>query len=102
MLSFSQFTSQARAGPVRAPAPCRADLAGGTLDIWPLYLFHPGAVSVNLALSLLTACRITPQSGREIVLRSHDTSRDERFANLDKLLSAKSYKHPLAAFLVRY
>ncbi len=26
-----------------AEAPCRVDLAGGTLDIWPLYLFHPGA-----------------------------------------------------------
>ncbi len=29
-------------------APCRVDLAGGTLDIWPLYLNHPGAVTVNL------------------------------------------------------
>ena len=28
-------------------APCRADLAGGTMDLWPLYLFHPGAVTVN-------------------------------------------------------
>jgi hypothetical protein len=24
-------------------APTRIDLAGGTIDIWPLYLFHPGA-----------------------------------------------------------
>ena len=30
-------------------APCRVDLAGGTLDIWPLYLFHPGAVTLNFA-----------------------------------------------------
>src|SRR2546429_37053 len=26
-------------------APCRVDLAGGTLDIWPLYLFHPSALN---------------------------------------------------------
>ncbi len=31
-------------------APGRADLAGGTLDLWPLYCLHPGAVTVNTAL----------------------------------------------------
>jgi D-glycero-alpha-D-manno-heptose-7-phosphate kinase len=31
-------------------APCRADLAGGTLDIWPLGLLHRGALTVNAAL----------------------------------------------------
>ena len=34
-----------------AEAPCRVDMAGGTLDIWPLYLFHPGAVTVNFAIN---------------------------------------------------
>ena len=34
----------------RASAPLRIDLAGGTLDIWPLYLLHPGASTVNVAL----------------------------------------------------
>src|ERR1039458_9514142 len=82
-------------------APCRADLAGGTLDIWPLYLFHPGAVSVNVALNILTRCKITPRRGREIVLQSQDTGRHERFAGLDKLLAAKTYQHPLAAHLIR-
>ena len=83
-------------------APCRADLAGGTLDIWPLYLFHPGAVSVNVALNILTSCKITPRRGREIVLRSQDTGQHERFAGLDELLAAKTYQHPLAAHLVRF
>jgi len=32
-------------------APCRADLAGGTLDIWPLGILHPGSVTVNAALA---------------------------------------------------
>jgi D-glycero-alpha-D-manno-heptose-7-phosphate kinase len=35
---------------VRVSAPCRADLAGGTLDIWPLGLLHHGAVTVNMAI----------------------------------------------------
>ena len=102
MLSFSQFISQADESAILTTAPCRADLAGGTLDIWPLYLFHPGAVSVNLALGIQTTCRITSREDREIHLRSHDTGREERFGNVDELLAAKSYAHPLAAFLVRY
>ncbi len=35
-----------------ARAPCRVDLAGGTLDIWPLGLLHPGARTVNVAIAL--------------------------------------------------
>src|ERR1039457_898248 len=83
-------------------APCRADLAGGTLDIWPLYLFHPGAVSVNVALNILTSCKITARGGRKIVLRSRDTGQHEHFASLDELLAASTYQHPLAAHLVRF
>jgi len=40
------------ASSVRARAWCRIDLAGGTLDIWPLGLLHPGSRTVNLAIDL--------------------------------------------------
>jgi len=33
-----------------ATAPCRADLAGGTLDIWPLGVLQPHAMTVNAAI----------------------------------------------------
>jgi len=89
-------------GSIVTTAPCRADLAGGTIDIWPLYLFHPGAMSVNIALNILTACRITPRAGQGIVLKSHDIKREDRFTSLESLLAAKSYQHPLAAYLVRF
>jgi len=102
MLSFNQFLAQAHDDAILTTAPCRADLAGGTIDIWPLYLFHPGAVSVNIALDIQTACCITPGDDHEIHLRSHDTARQERFANLDELLSATSFEHALAAYLVRF
>lgn len=38
-----------------ARAPCRVDLGGGTLDIWPLGLFHPGARTVNVAIDIEVA-----------------------------------------------
>ena len=39
-------------------APTRIDLAGGTIDIWPLYLFHPGAQTLNAAISLRATARL--------------------------------------------
>jgi D-glycero-alpha-D-manno-heptose-7-phosphate kinase len=102
MQALEHFISEGGGDAIVTTAPCRADLAGGTLDIWPLYLLHPGAVSVNVALSILTACKITPQAGHGIHLQSHDTSRQESFSSLDELLAASSYEHPLAAYLVRF
>jgi D-glycero-alpha-D-manno-heptose-7-phosphate kinase len=99
---FDDLGSANQSGKILAQAPCRADLAGGTYDIWPLYLLHPGAVTVNMALSILTTCKLTPQRGREISLVSHDTGRSQRFPSLDDLMRAKAYQHPLAAYLIRF
>ena len=41
-----------------ATAPARVDLAGGTLDLWPLYVLHPGSVTVNVAIDLRARCRV--------------------------------------------
>jgi D-glycero-alpha-D-manno-heptose-7-phosphate kinase len=102
MSTFLQLTPHGNGDEILAQAPCRADLAGSTLDIWPLYLFHEGAVTVNVAVNVQTSCKITPRAGREIQLKSHDTVSDERFASLDDLLAATSYEHALAAHLIRF
>src|SRR6266478_8924557 len=57
---------------IESSAPTRVDLAGGTIDIWPLYLFHPGASTVNFALSLKAHCRIETRDDGRIVLESRD------------------------------
>jgi D-glycero-alpha-D-manno-heptose-7-phosphate kinase len=57
---------------VTASAPTRVDLAGGTIDIWPLYLFHPGAQTVHAALSLRTWARISARDDGRIALVSED------------------------------
>ena len=43
---------------VSASAPARVDLAGGTLDLWPLHVLHPGSVTVNVAIGLFASCRV--------------------------------------------
>jgi len=57
---------------IESSAPTRVDLAGGTIDIWPLYLFHPGASTVNFALSLRAHCRIETRDDDRIVVESRD------------------------------
>ena len=58
-----------------ASAPTRIDLAGGTIDIWPLYLFHEGASTLNAAISLRAHVRIEPRTDGRIELVSVDTDR---------------------------
>ena len=51
---------------VTVRAPVRADLAGGTLDLWPLYLFHPGARTVNVAISYHAESEVARIAGDSI------------------------------------
>lgn len=67
---------------VEARAPTRVDLAGGTVDIWPLYLFHPGAQTVNIAIRSYASCVVETRADRRIVLVSQDQRTRETFESL--------------------
>ena len=58
---------------VEATTPSRVDLAGGTLDIWPLYLLLGGGITVNCALSMGSYVRLTTRRDRKIRIHSEDT-----------------------------
>ena len=68
---------------IESKAPPRVDLAGGTIDIWPIYLFHPGATTVNFAITLYAQCRIETRDDDRIILESRD-----RNASFETTLSA--------------
>ena len=87
---------------ITAKAPCRVDLAGGTLDIWPLYLYHANAVTVNFAVNRFTSCIVETRQDARIILRSRDLKTEEVFDSIEALRSAKKYKLPLAAYLVKF
>ena len=61
---------------IAASAPTRIDLAGGTIDIWPLYLFHDGAATLNAAISLRAHVTVEGRGEEGIELRSLDTARE--------------------------
>jgi D-glycero-alpha-D-manno-heptose-7-phosphate kinase len=89
---------------IESKAPTRVDLAGGTLDIWPLYLFHPGAVTINAAVTRYASCVIeTHARGDEkIRLVSRDTKREENFASFSAMVKAKRYHLPLLAEIAKF
>jgi D-glycero-alpha-D-manno-heptose-7-phosphate kinase len=58
---------------ITSSAPARIDLAGGTIDIWPLYLYHDRAQTLNAAISLRAHCEIAPLADGRVEIVSADT-----------------------------
>ena len=87
---------------IESTAPTRVDLAGGTIDIWPLYLFHPGATTVNFAVSLNATCRIETRDDDQIILESRDrgVSFETRLAHIEDL--AREERLELISKLVHF
>ena len=85
---------------IHSQAPTRVDLAGGTLDIWPLYLFHKNSQTINFAVNYPAVCRLMPRRDSAIEIISHDQNRRELFASLDALSAAKRFQLPLPARLL--
>ena len=83
---------------IAASAPTRIDLAGGTIDIWPLYLFHPGAQTLNAAISLRARAWIEPRPDERIELRLGGHRPHGRTCPFDQLRDDETL--PLLARLV--
>ena len=92
---------------VEASAPARVDLAGGTLDLWPLHVLHPGSVTVNVAIDRFARCSVQAgDRGFGVLLRdsgiekrSHDGAglfSDPRTALVGALLDAFEVRDALA------
>ena len=65
---------------ISASAPTRIDLAGGTIDIWPLYLFHAGAQTLNAAISLRARAWVEARPDDRIELVSEDIDKQENLS----------------------
>jgi D-glycero-alpha-D-manno-heptose-7-phosphate kinase len=85
---------------IRSSAPTRIDLAGGTLDLWPLHLFFDNPPTLNAAINLYASVELTARRDKAIILESRDLGRKATFRNL----AALPEKHPLVLLikLVRF
>jgi D-glycero-alpha-D-manno-heptose-7-phosphate kinase len=85
---------------IETSAPTRIDLAGGTIDIWPLYLFHPGAQTINAAISIRARATVDQRQDTRIVIRSVDTGVTVEAADLEALREEPKLR--LLSRLVRF
>jgi len=70
---------------VIARAPTRVDLAGGTLDLWPISLLEEGARTVNAAVDLEASARIIPRGDSLIRIQSRDQGAEEVYPRLSEV-----------------
>jgi D-glycero-alpha-D-manno-heptose-7-phosphate kinase len=70
---------------IEAITPNRIDLAGGTLDLYPLYLFEEGGITVNMGIDVSSRVRITPRADRTVRIRSLDTGAEKSAARVEEL-----------------
>jgi D-glycero-alpha-D-manno-heptose-7-phosphate kinase len=70
---------------ISARAPTRIDLAGGTLDIYPLYLFLEGGVTVNMAIDLVSQVQLQTRQDQGFHLLSRDTGLEVTASTLEEL-----------------
>lgn len=79
---------------ILSSAPTRIDLAGGTTDIWPIYLFHPNARTVNLAINQRAKVKIEKTDGNAIEIISEDQEANVRLPSID-YVDEVEVGHPL-------
>ena len=80
---------------IRSSTPTRIDLAGGTLDLWPLHLFFDNPPTLNAAINLYASVELTARKDKVIILESRDLGSKAKFRNL----AALPEKHPLVLLI---
>ena len=96
--------------PIVIQSATRVDLAGGTLDCWPLYLFLNDPVTVNVSIDVFTRARLTPkvhsatsEGDRSTVrLITRDLNLDRSYPSLDLCLEDSEPAFELIREVIRY
>lgn len=70
-------------------SPTRFDLAGGTLDMWPIWSMLGSATTINVAIDIFTHCTLTPLPNSEIIIESEDFKKTWSFPTLHDFLESK-------------
>jgi D-glycero-alpha-D-manno-heptose-7-phosphate kinase len=75
---------------VEKEAPCRVDLAGGTLDLWPLYLYFGKLELLHMGLNLKAkaAAGFDPDKAFSLTIESSDYGKTAVYPSMEKLAIA--------------
>jgi D-glycero-alpha-D-manno-heptose-7-phosphate kinase len=87
---------------IESTAPVRIDLAGGTVDIWPLYLLLDSPKTINFGINLFakTTLESDPSSTPGVQIESVDLGKSLRFS-WEEILDSKTESIPELTLPVR-
>ena len=98
---------------LKATSPTRLDLAGATLDIYPLYIFEGGGLTLNAAIDLGSQVELEVRADRAIRIESEDLNLsleapalkdlvvDSRSGPLDLIVRVLQFYRPSCGLNVR-
>lgn len=87
---------------IRVQSPTRVDLAGGTLDLWPLFNFTESASTINMAIDIFTSAEIVLREDMKIEIISTDVGISKIYSNLEECLADQDPKAILLQSQLRY
>ena len=67
-------------------SPTRVDLAGGTLDCWPLYLFLGDPVTINVSIDIFTYAHLKERADQKVELHTTDLNAHKTYEDLNECL----------------
>ena len=70
---------------ITARAPMRIDLAGGTLDVYPLYIFEDGGLTVNAAIDVMASATVETRYDSRLRIHSVDLGIVEDIPSVDEM-----------------
>ncbi len=86
---------------VEAKAPTRVDLAGGSIDLWPLYLLHDRPLTVNAAIDLMATATVEEMAEPGLMIVSHDRGVTHRVVPGTGAAQALAGAPPALEFVLR-
>ena len=87
---------------IQTKSPTRVDLAGGTLDCWPLYLFLSDPVTVNVAIDIFTYVSLKERPDARIHLHAADLSVRKEYRDVAECLADNDPAFELARAQLRF
>jgi D-glycero-alpha-D-manno-heptose-7-phosphate kinase len=87
---------------VLVQSPTRIDLAGGTLDCWPINAIMNPVTTINVAISIFTTCRLSKRDDDKIMVHSREMGRSYEFENLEDCLASEDKTFSFFKEHIRY
>lgn len=87
---------------IEVKSPTRVDLAGGTLDLWPLFTFVGGASTVNVAIDVWTKVQLKSTGSARCIVESPDVDFRKEYASVVEILRDSDPKAVLLKAQIEY